>query len=400
MGTLRQLLAVALLLIAAQTSFAQSPESSETQPETPDVVTELEAEASAATAEGTEAVTAAPEAPLFTSRTARNEQLLAASLPDDALWLADDAEAILALFRATETATTKGLVFFLHATETPPEWPVLLENARRNLPQFGWATLAVTLPPKTAPAPAPRDSLTLDAPADLSLTPDSQEADTESSGANTTASEPANIDTPPAPETNAPTPSTNATPSEVPAGAEGVEGVGSAASTETAATANAPAQPGTDSEEAPNDATSALTRSEIIHKRVAAAQEWMAQADYNARMLVADNSSVMEVAAYLQTQPAGAITALILVNLQPQEALTTAELDQLFSTLALPVLDVFPAPAHAALTAQRKRHRGAALRNRLPDYHQMLLPPQQMATLDDNKNFWVERLRGFLERQK
>jgi hypothetical protein len=399
MGTLRQLLAVALLLIAAQTSFAQSPESSETQPETPDVVTELEAEASAATAEGTEAVTAAPEAPLFTSRTARNEQLLAASLPDDALWLADDAESILALFRPTETATTKGLVFFLHATATPPEWPVLLENARRNLPQLGWATLAVTLPSKTAPTPAPRDPLVPDAPADLPLAPDTVEANTEetAAGTGTTASEPVNIDTPPVAETNAPTPS------EVAAGAEAVEGVGSTGSTgsaETAATANATAQPEADPEEAPTDATVVLSRGEIIHKRVAAAQDWMAQADYTARMLVVDNSSVREVAAYLQTQPAGAITALILVNLQPQEALTTAELDQLFSTLALPVLDVFPAPTHAALTAQRKRHRGAALRNRLPDYHQMLLPPQQMATLDDNKNFWVERLRGFLERQK
>lgn len=384
--SLSRLLATALLLFASSVILAQTPQT----PEEPPVTTESEpatsedVEPEDSDAEDAQHETGAAEPLPYISRTARNEQLLAASLPEDALWLEDDHEPILALFRPTETAVTKGVVLFLHATETPPEWPALLENARRNLPQYGWATLALTLPPRTPPAPAPRDLPLPDTPDDPPADPEllAEIDSTAEDTVNETASTSSNPEVVATPEVTAPV--TNEAVEEIPVADTEAEPASEDATPEDAVTEEKPL----------------LTRSEIIHKRFAAAQSWLAQTDYRARMLVVDNSSVMEVAAYLQTQPAGTVTALILVNLQPQEALSTAQLNQLFSELALPVLDVFPAPAHAAMTAQRQRHRGAALRNQVPDYHQMLLPPQQKPLQDDNKNFWVERLRGFMERQK
>jgi hypothetical protein len=356
-------------LILSATAWAQAPTDPTTEPTTettdPNAATpEAAADGQEVTDPTTEPQTAEPETPFYASRNERDNQLLAQAKPEEVRWLETPSGQILALFRPTESRTTKGVLLILHAAETPPGWPPALENARRNLPQHGWVTMALALPAKT---PAPIPERVLEVPATV-----------EAAGATGT-------------ENAAPADQSAAEPEAAP-----IDPTNPA--TDPTTTPKSDDATETPTSEPEQGETPPPTRAEIMAERISAALAWLAQEDYASVMLLVDNSSVVDSLAYLQTVPDNPVTLLALANLQAQEELTTAELDGIFTGQNLPVMDIFFAPAQGQMTDQRKRHRASALRNDVVYQQLHILPPQQ-TTLDDSMSFWVERLRGFMEQQ-
>lgn len=96
----------------------------------------------------TEAVSNATsgEKTIFASSFDRDNALLALALPNEVRWLETPQDKIIALFKARETRKSLGSLLILHAPELPQLWPAPLESLRRNLPLYGWDTMAVPLP--------------------------------------------------------------------------------------------------------------------------------------------------------------------------------------------------------------------------------------------------------------
>ena len=269
------------------------------------------------------------------SREERYNQLLAEAKPDEVRWLETPDEKILALFRPTEARTTKGAVLILHAAEVPPGWPPSFENLRRYLPRYGWVTLAVALPSQQPSAVPERE-----------IPPPAQEEQTDQQEA---ADEATPAEEKPAAEPPAPKP-----------------------------------QP---------------SRTEIIARRVGAAAAFLREQGQENILVLVDNSSVVDSMAALQPSASNPPQALILVNLQTQEPLTREQLEGLFANPALPVLDLFTQANDDQQAALRQRHRAAALRNKMENYYPLQLLPLQPQDLDNPRSFWLERTRGFMERQ-
>ncbi|MET0356998.1 MAG: DUF3530 family protein, partial [Cellvibrio sp.] len=107
------------------------------------------AEASASSA----ASSSAPEKPIYTNNSERDNDLLAKAFTaiakkDELLWLETPDEKLLALYKPGETRKTLGLLLIMHAPEIPQLWPANIENIRRNLPLYSWSTMALPLPAK------------------------------------------------------------------------------------------------------------------------------------------------------------------------------------------------------------------------------------------------------------
>lgn len=127
-------------------------------------------DANAGTADNKLPATPTDEPPLPASQPSkqmRDNTLIAKDLENESKWLDTRYGKILVLHRPTEAKTTHGVLVLFHAAETPQTWPPTLENLRRNLPRYGWETLAVTLPqaePTLVPTrkndPAPEDTPT------------------------------------------------------------------------------------------------------------------------------------------------------------------------------------------------------------------------------------------------
>jgi hypothetical protein len=151
--------------------------------------------------------------------------------------------------------------------------------------------------------------------------------------------------------------------------------------------------------ENPEPPATTPSRIEVISQQLTAAFAWLTQENLKPTVLLVDNSSVVDSLAHLQANPSAAITALVLINLQAEEPLTTAQLEGIFTATSPLVLDVFFAPDHGQAAATRKHHRAVAQRNQVKAYQQLLLPPPLITTQHDAQTFWVERLRGFMERK-
>lgn len=340
-----------LMILLSSPSFAQAPpEALEQNPTT---------QASPANSEeipAPEADTPEEEAPPYPSRDTRDNQLLAQASADEAQWLDTPEGEILALFRPTESRVTKGTLLLLHAAEMPPGWPAPLENLRRNLPQYGWQTLAVTLPePEGIIIPARELPVVI-------------EAENKADNGSEANSEETNIDT--------------------------EDQAVAASSTNDVSKTNAETL---DTEEAP---APAITREELIAQRIQAALLFLAQNEANNIALLVDNSGINDSLKALVTQAQlPSIRAVILTNIQPQEALTPAQLTAAFSTPQLPVLDVFVGPNNQPQQSWRQRHRAQAMRSQLDVYQQFVMPSMQAIDINNAQSFWLERVRGFLERK-
>lgn len=324
------------LLVSAACCLAQTNEPAE------------EPEAASLTEQAGEATATTPTE--TTPRHMRAKELLAEALVDESHWLETSEGKILVLYRRTEAKTTKGALLLLHAAEDPQVWPPALENLRKRLPQYGWETLAITLPqkyPATTPARDTDSEAGNDAEGD-------EEATTEES---TAPSEP-----------------------------------------------NEPNSPATASASQPTPA-----REQLIKAYLLAALGFLNEKGQFNLVVLVDNSSFYWCLQLLspsiktnQIDPNtvdGPLQALVISNLQPQEPLSVNELEDSLNQPQLPVLDIFFAPDDTKQKLQRGLHKTVAMRNKLDYYQQLSLEHQPKIIEADAASFLVGRVRGFMEKK-
>ncbi|TCS40380.1 DUF3530 family protein [Reinekea marinisedimentorum] len=70
--------------------------------------------------------------------------------PLEVVQLNAENEPFLGLFYDQLTASPQGAVLILHDAGTSPDWPYLQRQLHRYLPEVGWSTLAISLPPPQA----------------------------------------------------------------------------------------------------------------------------------------------------------------------------------------------------------------------------------------------------------
>ncbi|HWV15122.1 MAG TPA: DUF3530 family protein [Cellvibrio sp.] len=307
------------------------------------------------------------EKPLYASPAERDNSLLANARPDEALWLETPNEKIVALHKLGETRKAKGSLLMLHAPEQPQLWPATLETLRRNLPLYGWETLAVPLPQKY-PSPHPERDPPSSAPS-----ANSSASSTEGESASSAA---------PSQETGA-----------IDAGAQSSS---AAAASSAEASSSEPAKP-------------LLPREQLINERVEAAiKELNKNGQFNTVVLV-DNSSAVDSLAGLYKKINtnngdketidGPLQALILVNMQDQEPLSKEQLGNIFAVEALPIMDVFFSSENQQQMDMRRLHRAEAMRKNVKHYRQIVLPAENIRMTRDTQGFWLEKVRGFMEKQ-
>lgn len=329
-----------IVLMSSGELFAQTPEAAVIAP--PEAVP---AEAPAAPAQ-------TQEKPLYNSTAERDNGLLVAANPGETQWLETANEKFVALYKAGETRKTKGALLILHAPELPQLWPAPLENLRRNLPLYGWETMTVPLPQKYStktPERTPQNLATVVADP------------TTSSAASSESS------------------------------------VSAAASSTTALS------------EATNQAQiTPLPRAQLMTERVSAA---LAHLNKNGQLnvvVLVDNSSAPDSLAGIwakmnqgtgKSNMEGQAQALILVNLQSQEPLTQTQLGAIFAAPNLPIMDVFFDRDNQYQANIRRLHRAEAMRKNVKYYQQVILPPEHFMTIDDKQSFWLEKVRGFMEKK-
>lgn len=291
------------------------------------------------------AASSAPsEKPLYADSVERDNALLAKAFTaiakaDELQWLEPPGEKVLALYKAGETRKTNGILLIMHAPEIPQLWPANLENIRRNLPLYSWATMALPLPTKYANSIPEREASAVISPA-----------------------------------------------------AASAEAATSAPAEPVIAAANSSAAPKT-----------LIARDKLINGRVDAATEQINKLGPLDLAILVDNSSAPDALAalYSKFNTAGdsPLKALILVNLQDQEPLTKAQLAAIFSATKLRVMDVFFNPDSKAQSDIRRLHQAEAMRQNIKDYQQLILPTQPSVAIDDTKSFWLGKVHGFLARK-
>gem|GEM_PF-489216 len=315
-----------------------------------------------------------PEKPIYKSTAERDNVLLAKEQPDETLWLETPSEKIIALFKTGETRVTKGALLMLHASEIPQLWPAPLESLRRNLPIYGWETMAVPLPQKYATKAPEREFRS-------SSSINSSSVNASSASASDSAS---------ASSTN----ETQSSSADASSSTSSMESSSSIAASQSSFASSEVVEP-------------ILPREQLIAERVdAAIKELNKVGQFNVVVLV-DNSGAVDSLAglYQKINNAtsnsntidGPLQALILVNLQDQEPLSKEQLSAVFSSPLLPVMDIFFGTDDLLQADARRLHRAEAMRHNVKIYQQFVLKPEHMMTVDDTQGFWLEKVRGFME---
>lgn len=278
--------------------------------------------------------------PLYADRFERDNQLLAKANPSEIRWLTTPSEKLVVLYKAGETRKTKGALLLMHASETPQRWPESLEELRRNLPLYGWATYALPLPAR----------------ASIKIPPRTSSAAASSEGDSTAATS---------------------------------EAASSSSSSSSAASSIGRNQ---SIGERVDAAVQDLNKIGIFNVVVLVD---------NSTAPEALNGLFAKINASTSTDQTmdGPVQALVLVNLQEQEPLTQEQLVAIFANEKLPVIDVFSGQMDAALSLQKRIHKAEAMRKNLHDYQQYQLTPEPMPSINESSRFWIEKIRGFMEQK-
>lgn len=295
------------------------------------------------------------ETPLYPSRDIRDKSLIAAELSDEAQWLDTEYGKILALYRPTEARKTLGVLILFHAAEDPQYWPPILENLRSNLPRYGWETLAISLPQK-----------------DLNRIP-------KRGYASSSATSAASVDA-------------------------DAKGMNEEATTDEAAVEAPPVDKS--SSVSASAAAPAVARNLLMAAYVDAAFQFLREKGQLNVIVLADNSSAYEVMRNLNPQIQenkregtaidGPLQALVICNLQEQELLTKTELETVFSSKQLPILDLFFIKDRPEQKEARELHRAVAMRNKLLEYRPLLVDTQPKTVEQDHQSYVLGRVRGFI----
>ncbi len=91
--------------------------------------------------------------------------------PREVLKLTAKQEEFLALYRPEHTPKAHGALVILHIEDGHPDWPMVVNPVRTQMPDFGWATLSVAIP---SPGPAEIPERTLPATQVLAGMPKSE----------------------------------------------------------------------------------------------------------------------------------------------------------------------------------------------------------------------------------
>jgi len=77
----------------------------------------------------------------------RDMKLLASRLsPDAAVWLGQGDEKFLSIFEPDHTGQPYGALLIIHDEGQHANWPHNIEIIRKTMPEYGWATLTISLP--------------------------------------------------------------------------------------------------------------------------------------------------------------------------------------------------------------------------------------------------------------
>ena len=310
---------------------------------------EVNTESSAASSD-TSSSSKSSEAPLYPSRDMRDKSLLAKEIKDEVQWLETEHGKILGLYRPTETKKTFGVLILFHAAEDPQLWPPMLENIRATLPRYGWETLAISLPQKAPVAIPARPSSSSASAATTSASPIVGDASEESA--------------PPEP-------------------------VSALSST--------------------SSSSSSIARELLVTTYVDATFNFLKENNQLNVVVLTDNSSAYQVLQTLTPQVNGnkpgtttidgPLQALVIANLQPQEPIIKSNLEAIFSTTQLPVLDIFFAPDTAEQVESRELHRAVAMRKKINAYQQLLIDSHPKQLEKDHQSYLVGRVRGFMKQK-
>ncbi|WP_331344397.1 DUF3530 family protein [Cellvibrio sp. UBA7661] len=308
------------------------------------------------------------EPPLYPSRDIRDKTLIANAMDDEAQWLDTEHGKILALYRQTEARKTYGILVLFHATENPQSWPPILENLRTQLPRYGWETLAISLP-QQYPAFIPARPSSSSSSVSASNTSDDTTANNQPADSSTTDE--------------------NSTPTEDTTSASSSSAIAESASSSAV--------------------SSTIARDVLVTTYVNSAFEFLkSRGQFNTVVLV-DNSSaefvLKDLLPQIRDNPAdpstvdGPLQALVITNLQQQEHIKKAELEEIFSKTQLPVLDIFFSPDNQEQGIARDLHQATALRKKVIDYQQLLLDTQPKLVEQDRQSFLLGRIRGFMKQK-
>lgn len=314
-------------------------------------------QAAGAAVDGAAVATPAPEPaepPLYANRETRDMALLAQAVPSDqVVWLDVGGERVLALYQPAISASPSGAVLLVQDQDRNPTWPERIQALRLHLPEQGWTTMVVMLPPADPVSIPPREPL--------------------------------------APTAEAAAQSATQPPSNAPADAEARpeteevfnDATGEVASVE-AMEQSEPPEPAA----APSPVAPAESRTDL---RLAQAIEHLrGQGQFNLALLAEGGGAVRAARLFKSLGPEG-FRALVLVD--ARHALGAEAGDVLAMAGAdLPVLDIIAVDQPALLAAAQARSTAARRAGRAL-YQQLILPRYEPELLRLSK-----RVRGFLDR--
>lgn len=144
---MRRFFAIVILTSIAPLAWAQDEASNETE------ANESSSEEAVIIKDNEEAGAQIPKR--ISSRATRSSSLrdqnssmkrLAKALPDKAgRWLDSESETFFALWQADRSGDAKGALLILHAEGEHPSWPTITQPLHDTLPDYGWATMAISL---------------------------------------------------------------------------------------------------------------------------------------------------------------------------------------------------------------------------------------------------------------
>lgn len=110
-------------------------------------------------------------------------------------------ESVLSLYRPEHTPEARGALVILHEEDGHPDWPMVVNPVRTQMPDFGWATLSVAIP---SPGPTDIPERSLPATEVLTVMPESEQeedaAEDTAEGEGDAAGDEVPADEPPADE--------------------------------------------------------------------------------------------------------------------------------------------------------------------------------------------------------
>lgn len=159
-------------------------------PEAPAAEVEQDTESARKTRVGPRPYVPRPELP--DSQQARLQALADSSDTEDVQWLQTPYGKFLALYKREYTGDPKGGVILLHNPGQHADWPSSIAKLRQQLPEVGWASLAISLPDIPAPVLPKRTLAVRAVPADSADEEDEQPSSDDEVDVDTASAEPDN----------------------------------------------------------------------------------------------------------------------------------------------------------------------------------------------------------------